>query len=41
MSEKCAQQFYDTRSIQQHFGRRNISQTVRYTKLSPERFKGH
>jgi type 1 fimbriae regulatory protein FimE len=30
----------DTRSIQAYLGHRNISHTVRYTELSPERFKG-
>ncbi|MEK6687431.1 MAG: tyrosine-type recombinase/integrase [Gemmatimonadota bacterium] len=30
----------DTRSIQAYLGHRNISHTVRYTELSPNRFKG-
>jgi type 1 fimbriae regulatory protein FimB/type 1 fimbriae regulatory protein FimE len=28
-----------TRAIQQYLGHRNITHTVRYTELSPERFK--
>jgi site-specific recombinase XerD len=30
----------DTRSIQAYLGHANITHTVRYTELSPERFKG-
>jgi integrase len=30
---------HDTRSIQAYLGHRNIQHTVRYTELSPERFK--
>jgi site-specific recombinase XerD len=30
----------DTRGIQAYLGHRNISHTVRYTELLPERFKG-
>ena len=30
----------DTRAIQQYLGHRSISNTVRYTELSPTRFKG-
>ena len=30
----------DTRSIQAYLGHRNISHTVRYTELSPNRFRG-
>lgn len=29
----------DTRTIQAYMGHRNIQHTVRYTELSPERFK--
>lgn len=29
----------DTRAIQQYLGHRNITHTVRYTELSPGRFK--
>ena len=36
---KLANQGQDTRSIQAYLGHRNISHTVRYTELSPERFK--
>jgi integrase len=31
---------YDTRSIQDYLGHKNIQHTVRYTELSPTRFKG-
>jgi integrase len=31
---------YDTRSLQAYLGHRNITHTVRYTELSPTRFKG-
>jgi type 1 fimbriae regulatory protein FimE len=37
---KLANDGHDTRSIQQYLGHRNIMHTVRYTELSPERFKG-
>ena len=30
---------HDTRSTQAYFGHKNIQHTVRYTVLSPERFK--
>ncbi len=30
----------DTRAIQQYLGHKNITHTVRYTELSPDRFKG-
>ena len=33
-------QGHDTRAIQHYLGHRNIQHTVRYTELSPERFKG-
>src|ERR1700678_14923 len=36
---KLAQQGHDTRAIPQYLGHRNITHTVRYTELSPERFK--
>jgi type 1 fimbriae regulatory protein FimE len=36
---KLANEGQDTRSIQQYLGHRNITHTVRYTELSPERFK--
>jgi site-specific recombinase XerD len=36
---KLANQGVDTRSIQNYMGHRNITHTVRYTELSPERFK--
>ena len=31
---------FDTRAIQHYMGHRNIQHTVRYTELTPERFKG-
>lgn len=31
---------HDTRAIQHYLGHKNIQHTVRYTQLSPERFKG-
>jgi len=34
---KLANDGHDTRSIQQYLGHRNITHTVRYTELSPER----
>lgn len=37
---KLASEGRDTRSIQQYLGHRNITHTVRYTELSPDRFKG-
>jgi len=37
---KLANQGIDTRSIQNYMGHRNITHTVRYTELSPDRFKG-
>ena len=36
---KLANDGQDTRAIQQYLGHRNICHTVRYTELSPERFK--
>ena len=36
---KLANAGEDTRAIQHYLGHRNISHTVRYTELSPERFK--
>jgi type 1 fimbriae regulatory protein FimE len=36
---KFANDGQDTRSIQQYLGHRNITHTVRYTELSPDRFK--
>jgi site-specific recombinase XerD len=35
-----ANQGKDTRSLQAFLGHRNIQSTVRYTKMSPTRFKG-
>jgi integrase len=37
---KLANDGQDTRAIQHYLGHRNIQHTVRYTQLSPERFKG-
>ena len=36
---KLANDGQDTRAIQCYLGHRNITHTVRYTELSPERFK--
>jgi type 1 fimbriae regulatory protein FimB/type 1 fimbriae regulatory protein FimE len=36
---KLASDGQDTRAIQQYLGHKNITHTVRYTALSPERFK--
>jgi type 1 fimbriae regulatory protein FimB/type 1 fimbriae regulatory protein FimE len=36
---KLANDGQDTRAIQHYLGHRNIQHTVRYTELSPERFK--
>ncbi len=37
---KLANDGHDTRAIQHYLGHRNINHTVRYTELSPERFRG-
>jgi type 1 fimbriae regulatory protein FimE len=37
---KLASEGQDTRAIQQYLGHKNITHTVRYTELSPDRFKG-
>jgi type 1 fimbriae regulatory protein FimE len=37
---KLANDGQDTRAIQCYLGHRNITHTVRYTELSPDRFKG-
>ncbi len=37
---KLANDGHDTRAIQQYLGHKNITHTVRYTELSPDRFKG-
>jgi len=37
---KLANDGQDTRAIQHYMGHRNIQHTVRYTELSPDRFKG-
>lgn len=37
---KLANDGEDTRAIQHYLGHRNITHTVRYTELSPDRFKG-
>jgi site-specific recombinase XerD len=36
---KLANDGHDTRSLQAWLGHRNIQHTVRYTELSPDRFK--
>ena len=37
---KLANDGHDTRALQHYLGHKNIQRTVRYTELSPERFKG-
>ncbi len=37
---KLANDGHDTRAIQQYLGHKNITHTVRYTELAPDRFKG-
>jgi type 1 fimbriae regulatory protein FimB/type 1 fimbriae regulatory protein FimE len=37
---KLANDGQDTRAIQQYLGHKNITHTVRYTELAPDRFKG-
>jgi type 1 fimbriae regulatory protein FimB/type 1 fimbriae regulatory protein FimE len=37
---KLANDGQDTRAIQAYLGHRDINHTVRYTELSPERFRG-
>ena len=37
---KLANQGFDTRSLQHYLGHKNIQHTVRYTELSPDRFRG-
>jgi hypothetical protein len=36
---KLANQGVDTRSLQHYLGHKNIQHTVRYTELSPQRFR--
>jgi site-specific recombinase XerD len=36
---KLANQGVDTRSLQHYLGHKNIQHTVRYTEMSPDRFK--
>jgi site-specific recombinase XerD len=38
-SYKLANEGWDTRSIQDYLGHQNIQHTVKYTALSPTRFK--
>ena len=37
---KLANDGHDTRSLQHYLGHKNIQHTVRYTEMSPDRFKG-
>ena len=37
---KLANDGHDTRAIQHYLGHKNITHTVRYTELAPDRFKG-
>jgi site-specific recombinase XerD len=39
MAAKLANQGVDTRALQQYLGHKCIQHTVRYTELSPERFR--
>ena len=36
---KLANDGHDTRALQHYLGHKNIQRTVRYTELSPERFR--
>jgi len=36
---KLANDGHDTRALQHYLGHKNIQHTVRYTELSPDRFK--
>jgi type 1 fimbriae regulatory protein FimB/type 1 fimbriae regulatory protein FimE len=36
---KLANQGVDTRSLQHYLGHKNIQHTMRYTELSPDRFR--
>src|SRR5271155_5740506 len=38
---KLSDEGHDTRSIQQYLGHKNVTHTVRYTELSPEKAKKH
>ena len=37
---KLANDRHDTRALQHYLGHKNITHTVRYTELAPDRFKG-
>ena len=37
---KLANDGYDTRALQHYLGHKNIQHTVRYTEMSPDRFRG-
>jgi type 1 fimbriae regulatory protein FimB/type 1 fimbriae regulatory protein FimE len=37
---KLANQGVDTRSLRHYLGHKNIQHTVRYTELSPDKFRG-
>jgi type 1 fimbriae regulatory protein FimE len=37
---KLANEGHDTRSLQHYLGHKNITHTVRYTEMAPDRFKG-
>ena len=36
---KLANEGHDTRSLQHYLGHKNIAHTVRYTNMTPDRFK--
>ena len=37
---KLANDGHDTRALQHYLGHKNITHTVRYTEMAPDRFKG-
>jgi type 1 fimbriae regulatory protein FimB/type 1 fimbriae regulatory protein FimE len=37
---KLANDGHDTRVVQHYLGHKNITHTVRYTEMAPDRFKG-
>jgi type 1 fimbriae regulatory protein FimE len=37
--QKLANDGHDTRALQHYLGHKNIQHTVRYTELSPDRFR--
>jgi site-specific recombinase XerD len=39
LAAKLANDGHDTRALQHYLGHKNIQHTVRYTELSPDRFR--